>query len=60
MHLAVKRPSIGLKIAASSSVERNIRDFIAGRSDGEELLHALFDYVLDEPVPERLRVLLRR
>jgi len=42
------------------SVDQDIRDFLAGKNDGEELLHALYDHVLDEPVPERLRALLRR
>ena len=42
------------------SADRDIRDFLAGRTDGEDLLHALYDHVLDEPVPERLKALLRR
>jgi hypothetical protein len=37
------------------SVEEKIADFLNGRTHGEELLHALFDHILDEPVPERLR-----
>jgi hypothetical protein len=41
--------------AAISPVDRAIRDFLAGRTDGADLLHALYDHVLDEPVPERLR-----
>jgi hypothetical protein len=32
-------------------------DFLDGRTDGEELFHALYDHVLDEPVPERMRAL---
>ena len=59
MHLAVsplpERPRI-----AVSSVDRDIRDFLAGKTHGEGLLHKLYDHVLDEPVPERLRALLRR
>ena len=42
------------------STEREIRDFLNGKTDGEDLLHALYDHVLDEPVPERLTALLRR
>jgi hypothetical protein len=42
-----------------SSVDRDIRDFLAGRNDGEIVLHALYDHVLDEPVPQFLRDLLR-
>jgi hypothetical protein len=40
-------------------VGEQLLDFLDGRTDGEELLHALYDYILDEPVPERLRALLR-
>jgi hypothetical protein len=32
-------------------------DFLDGRTDGGELLHTLYDHVLDEPVPERMRAL---
>jgi hypothetical protein len=39
------------------SVEDQISDFLDGRTHGEELFHALYDHVLDEPVPERLRAL---
>jgi hypothetical protein len=42
------------------SVEEQIADFLNGRTHGEELLHALFDHILDEPVPERLRALFNR
>lgn len=43
-----------------SSTDREIRDFLSGKTDGEDLLHELYDHVLDEPVPERLTALLRR
>jgi hypothetical protein len=42
------------------STEREIRDFLNGKTDGEDLLHRLYDRVLAEPVPERLTALLRR
>jgi len=41
-------------------VERQILDFLEGRTHGEELLHALHDYVLDEPIPERMLAFLRQ
>jgi hypothetical protein len=41
------------------TVGEQLLDFLDGRTDGEELLHALYDFILDEPVPERLRALLR-
>jgi len=40
-------------------VEKQILDFLEGRTHGEDLLHALHDHVLDEPVPERMRALFR-
>ena len=40
-------------------IEEQIIDFLDGRTDGEELLHALYDRVLDEPVPERFRALFK-
>ena len=42
------------------STEREIRDFLSGKTDGEDLLHRMYDHVLDEPVPERLTALLKR
>ena len=51
--LPTTRPSV------TASVDREIRDFVAGRTDGDDLFHALYDHVLDEPVPPRLRALLK-
>jgi hypothetical protein len=59
MYLTVKRLAAEPRIAISS-IDRDIRDFLAGKSDGEDLFHALYDHVLDEPVPEHLRALLKR
>ncbi len=58
MHLAIKCLPVKPRIAPAS-VDRDIRDFLAGKTDGEDLLHALYDHVLDEPVPQRLRAVLR-
>lgn len=44
----------------ASPIDRDIRDFLDGKNDGEDLLRALYDHVLDEPVPERLKAPLRR
>ncbi len=41
------------------SVEDQILDFLDGRTHGESLLHALYDHVLDEPIPDRMRGLLK-
>ena len=61
MYLAAKHldPDVEPRIAMSW-IDRDIRDFLAGKNEGEDLLHALYDRVLDEPVPERLRALLKR
>ncbi len=43
---------------ANAAIEARIADFLDGTTHGEDLLHAIYDHVLDEPVPERLRALL--
>ena len=64
MYLAASRrhvePRVGRCSIAGGSTDRDIRDFVAGKTDGEQLLHALYDHVLDEPIPEHLLALLRR
>src|SRR3954447_18706205 len=37
-------------VNATDTVEEQILDFLDGRTHGEDLLHALHDHVLDEPV----------
>ena len=60
MYLAVKiLPTVEPRVAMSW-IDRDIRDFLAGGNEGEDLLHALYDHVLDEPVPERLTAILKR
>jgi hypothetical protein len=59
MYLAAKCRPVEPRLVGSP-VDRDIRDFLVGKTDGEDLLHALYDRVLDEPVPDRLRALLRR
>ena len=54
MCLAVRRFPAERQVAMPS-VDSDIRDFLAGKNDGEDLLHALYDHVLDEPVPQFLR-----
>ncbi len=41
------------------SVSAGIAALLEGRSDGAELLHALYDHVLDEPIPHSMLSLLR-
>jgi hypothetical protein len=44
---------------AGYTVDRRIRAFLNGESHGEDVLKALYGDIADEPVPERLRSLLR-
>ena len=45
--------------ARDPAVDAQIRDFLAGKDNGENLLHALYDHVLDEPVPEHLLAVIK-
>ena len=50
----------GSKEAGSElSVADRIVDFLDGRTHGEDLFQELYDYVLAEPIPHRMRILLR-
>jgi hypothetical protein len=42
------------------SMTDRIAAFLDGRTHGEDLLHELYDYVLEEPLPQRLREILDR
>ena len=42
------------------SVDERIRAFLRNETDGGDVLHEIYDHVLDEPIPDRLRALLRR
>ncbi|MBX6367622.1 MAG: hypothetical protein IRZ04_06550 [Rhodospirillales bacterium] len=53
-HAAAALSLTDAECAALPSVEEEIRAFIDGETNGEPLLHALYDYVLDEPIPARL------
>lgn len=59
MNLAVKC-NYAESIVPRHSVDSQIRSFLSGENDGEEVLHAIYDHVLDEAVPERLTALLKR
>jgi hypothetical protein len=41
------------------SIDEQIREFLDGETNGEDLLHALYDNVMGEPVPARLSAILR-
>jgi hypothetical protein len=52
-------PACGVSLLESDTVEEQVLAFLDGRTHGEGLLHGLYDYVLEEPVPERMQALLR-
>jgi hypothetical protein len=47
-------------IDGARSTGDELADFLAGRSDGTELLHELYDHVLEEKVPPSLLAMVRR
>jgi hypothetical protein len=57
---AATRVARHVPCAPGVPVDRQIRAYLAGKGDGAELLHALYDPILDEPVPERLSALVKR
>ena len=50
-------PQAGL---TRSLVKARIAEFLDGKTCGEDLLHALYDHVLDEPIPQPIRELLNK
>ena len=49
----------GLPLVRNDAIGEQVSDFLDGRTHGEDLLQGLYDYVLEEPVPERIRALFR-
>ena len=45
--------------ASNGSIDRRIRAFLNGESHGQDVLGALYGHIADEPIPERLRALLK-
>lgn len=48
-----------ISAAAAPSIDAQIRGFLAGETNGAALFHALYDDILDEPIPESMRAILR-
>ncbi|HZT89887.1 MAG TPA: hypothetical protein VFA12_18095 [Stellaceae bacterium] len=53
-------PKAQMLAADARLVDDELRAFLAGDNDGEDLLHALYDHILAEPVPQRMRALLNK
>jgi hypothetical protein len=52
-------PGVARPPIVPRSVADRIADFLDGRTHGEDLLHELYDHVLEEPIPQRMRALLK-
>ena len=46
--------------ASPRSLEMRVLSFLDGKTNAEDLLHALYDHVLDEPLPQSLRTILKQ
>jgi hypothetical protein len=44
----------------AQSVKARIAAFLDGGTNGEDLLHALYDHVLSEPIPNSMRKILQQ
>lgn len=58
--IAIPAPTRAVIFGPVGSIDRRIRAFLNGESHGEDVLGALYGGVADEPIPERLRALLKR
>ena len=47
------------EVEETGMVGEQLLDFLDGRTHGEDLLHELYDHVLEEPIPQRMRALLK-
>jgi hypothetical protein len=56
-------PGAGARSSLGESplaLRAQLRAYLAGKTDEGPLLHTLYDHILDEDVPPRLRAVLRR
>lgn len=58
MNLAVKFAPIEIKTPVRS-VDARIRAFLSGETNGEDVLHEIYDPVMDEAIPAQMKALLR-
>ena len=58
--VATARGSASQAGLTGSLVKARIAEFLDGKTCGEDLLHALYDHVLDEPIPKPIRELLNK
>jgi hypothetical protein len=58
LQIATTAPAAAI-VGSAGSIDRRIRAFLNGESHGHDVLDALYGHLADEPLPERLRALLR-
>ena len=58
LHVTTSRRHAGVT-TPPGSVDRRIRAFLNGESHGQDVLAALYGGAAEEPIPERLRALLK-
>ena len=58
-HQIAASRNLTLVASRRGSIDRRIRAFLSGESHGEDVLGVLYGQVADEPIPERLRALLK-
>jgi hypothetical protein len=46
--------------AAAPAISEQIRAFLDGETNGEALLHALYDHILEEPIPPAMLAILQK
>lgn len=59
LQIAIAASASAAIVGSAGSIDRRIRAFLNGESHGEDVLGALYGHVADEPLPQRLRALLR-
>jgi hypothetical protein len=59
LQIATTAPAAAAIVGSTGSIDRRIRAFLNGESHGHDVLDALYGHLADEPLPERLRALLR-
>lgn len=57
--MAKVRCRYGTAELSARSIDDRIAAFLDGATNADELLHALYDHILDEPVPQSMRRILQ-
>jgi len=60
LQIAIAVPASAAIDASTGSIDHRIRAFLNGESHGEDVLDALYGQIADEPLPAKLRAILKR